>query len=259
MSLVEVKKHGPSGTIILSRSEKRNALSRGLIGDLKQAFFDLYQEKSVKAVILTGAGSAFCAGMDLKEMLQASQEQDPHLVWQQDAEIYQELLEQMLQFPKPIIAAVNGPAMAGGGGLVLACDIILGSPTATFGFPEPKRGLVAGMVSPMLAFRIGGGKATNLLLTARTLSAQEAFEWGVFHELLEEEKLWARAHEIACECSESAPSALMLTKRVVYETIGEYLQTQLGSGAAHSAAARSTPSAKEGLAAFLEKREPSWD
>jgi len=110
--LVRVNVHQHAGTIILNRPEKRNALSRALIAEISQAFDDLHQERRVRAVILTGAGPAFCAGMDLQEMQETSQQERPYDQWQHDAEIYQELLEKMLRFPKPIIAAVNGPAVA---------------------------------------------------------------------------------------------------------------------------------------------------
>src|SRR4051794_36328473 len=154
---VKVHVHEHSGTIILNRPEKRNALSRALIADISQALSDLHQEKRVRAVILTGAGSAFCAGMDLAEMLATSKEENAQDQWRSDALIYRDLVEQMLLFPKPLIAAVNGPALAGGAGLMLACDIVVAAESATFGLPEPLRGLVAGIVSPLLAFRINGG------------------------------------------------------------------------------------------------------
>ena len=171
---------------------------------------------------------------------------------------YKELLEQMLLFPKPIIAAVNGPAVAGGAGLVLAADIVVAAPDAKFGLPEPRRGLVAGLVAPLLTFRIGAGPAANLLLTARLAEADEAYRLGIYHELTAHAMLWARAHQLAMECAKSAPESLQLTKRMLNETIGELLGTLLAAGAAASATARTTEAASEGLAAFLEKRNPKW-
>lgn len=256
--LVRVKKHVPSGTIILNRPQKRNALSRQTLEELQQALGDLHQERGVRAVILTGAGSAFCAGMDLAEMQATARGEDAHQQWHEDAVQYKELIEMMLRFPKPIIAAVNGPAVAGGAGLVLASDIVVAAPDAKFGLPEPRRGIVAGLVSPLLAFRVGGGQAANLLLTARVIDAPEAFRIGVFHELVAGDLIWARAHELAGECARSAAEALQLTKRMLNETIGEHLETMLAAGAAVSATARTTEAAAEGLAAFLEKRDPNW-
>jgi methylglutaconyl-CoA hydratase len=256
--LLRINVTGPAGTIILNRPEKRNALSRALLAELRQALDDLHLERRVKAVILTGAGSAFCAGMDLGEMLDTSKQPDAHVRWHQDAVDYRELLLAMLRFPKPLIAAVNGPAMAGGAGLMLACDIVLAADTATFGLPEPLRGIIAGVVAPVLTFRIGAGHAARLLLTAMTVSAAEAHRVGLFHELCPADILWPKACEVAAQCARCAPEALLLTKQVLNETIGEQLATLLSAGAAASATARTTEAAVEGLAAFLEKREPKW-
>ena len=257
-ALTQVKKHKHAGTILLNRPQQCNALSRRLLEDIKQAFRDLHQERRVRAVILTGAGSAFCAGMDLAETLETNKQEDPYPQWRADAVSYRDLLETMLQFPKPIIAAVNGPAMAGGAGLVLASDIVIATPGAQFGLPDPRRGLVAGMVSPLLVFRIGGGRAANLLTTARTVEADEAHVIGLYHEIVAEDLVWARAVEVAAECAQSAPEALQLTKRMLNETVGEHLITQLAAGAAASATAHTTEAATEGVAAFLENREPKW-
>ena len=143
-------------------------LFRALLAEIDQALTDFHQEKRVRSVIITGAGSAFCAGMDLSEMLATNQSEGALEQWQQDASQYRDLIERMLLFPKPIIAAVNGPALAGGLGLVMASDIVVSADTAHFGLPEPRRGLVAGIVSPLLTFRVGGGHAAHLLLTAKT-------------------------------------------------------------------------------------------
>lgn len=247
-----------SATVILNRPDKRNAISRELLGELAEAFDDLHQEKRVRAVILTGAGTAFCAGMDLGEMQATATGENPHAQWQEDAERYHDLLLTMLRFPKPIIAAINGPVMAGGAGLALACDLVVASQSARFGLPEPKRGIVAGIVAPVLAFRVGAGAAGYLLLSAATIDAQRALQLGLFHEVVANDLVWVRAQELAGEIAQSAPEALLLTKRLLNETIGEHLSTLLTVGAATSAAARTTEAATEGLAAFLEKRPPVW-
>jgi len=253
-----VKKNLPSGTIILNRPDKRNALSRQMLTELAQALDDLHQERKVRAVILTGAGTAFCAGMDLGEMQQTSQQPDAFAQWHHDAVQYRELLDKLLHFPKPIIAAVNGPVLAGGAGLMLASDIVIAAEEAKFGLPEPRRGIVAGVVSPVLVFRIGASHAAHLLLTARTIEAAEAHRIGLYHEVVKSDVVWARAQEITNEIAKSAPEAIQLTKRLLNETIGEHLNTLLSAGAADSATARTTDAAREGLAAFLEKREPKW-
>jgi methylglutaconyl-CoA hydratase len=136
--------------------------------------------------------------------------------------------------------------------------MVIGTPEAKFGLPEPRRGIIAGVVSPLLVFRIGASHAANLLLTARTIEAAEAHRIGLFHEVVSNDVVWARAHEVAGEIAQSAPEAIQLSKKMLNETIGEHLGTLLSAGAAASAAARTTEAAREGLAAFLEKRAPKW-
>jgi methylglutaconyl-CoA hydratase len=250
--------HGSTGTLILNRPDKRNALSRKLLAEIQQALQDLHQQRSVRAVIITGAGRAFCAGMDLAEMLNTSQQPDALARWSQDASAYRDLMEQMLRFPKPLIAAVNGPALAGGAGLMLACDIVVAAEEATFGLPEPLRGLVAGVVAPVLSFRAGCGVSGYLLCTSAVIDAQQARQWGLFHEVVKADHLWPRGVELAEQCARGAPESLQLTKKMLNETIGEHLSTLLSAGAAISATARTTEAAAEGLKAFLEKREPKW-
>jgi enoyl-CoA hydratase/carnithine racemase len=258
MPLVKIHVHEHTGTIILNRPEKRNALSRALLAELDLALDELHQERKVRAVVLAASGPAFCAGMDLAEMQSTAKADSAMAQWHADAVAYRDLIEKMLRFPKPLIAAVSGPAVAGGAGLVLACDITLASDAASFGLPEPRRGVVAGIVAPLLTFRIGAGHAAYLLLTAQTIPAAAAHRIGLFHEMVSADHLWPRASQLAGECAASAPEALLLTKRMLNETIGEHLTTTLTAGAAVSATARTTEAAAEGLAAFLEKREPNW-
>jgi enoyl-CoA hydratase/carnithine racemase len=229
-----------------------------LLAELMRAFDDLHQLRTVRAVVLAASGTAFCSGMDLAEMHNTSKSPDALAQWHHDAAAYRDLLEMMLRFPKPLIAAVNGPALAGGAGLALACDLVLATDAAAFGLPEPRRGLVAGMIAPLLVFRVGAGQAAYLLLSAQTIPAAEAHRIGLYHELVPADHLWPRANELAGQCAACAPEALLLTKRMLNETIGEHLTTMLTAGAAVSATARTTEAAAEGLSAFLEKREPKW-
>jgi methylglutaconyl-CoA hydratase len=229
-----------------------------MLQDLAQALFDLHQQKSVRAVILTGAGATFCAGADLREMHEVSRQQDAQQQWHDDAEQFREVLEVMLRFPKPMIAAVDGPAVAGGAALALACDIVVASRKASFGFPEVRRGLAPGLAAPLLVFRAGAGAAAKLLLTGETVDADEARRIGVFHEVVESEQIWARAQQIAVQCAQSPGEAIQLTKRQLNEMIGDPLSTHLVTGAATSATSRTTEAAAEGLAAFIEKRPPKW-
>lgn len=256
MSL-RLQKELPCGIIRLSRPDKRNALTRQMLAELSQALDDFHGEKRVRGIIFSGEGSAFCAGMDLDEMRETALQPDACWIWEQDAMLYRDLVEQMLRFPKPIIAAINGPAVAGGMGLVLACDLAVAAPSARFGLPEPRRGIVAGMVTPLLAFRAGAAAAANLLLRGCQIDADEARRIGMVAQIADDPVAAARA--MIAEIAEGAPEAVQLTKKLLNETIGENLFTQLSAGAAASAAARTTSAAKEGLAAFNEKRPPKWD
>jgi enoyl-CoA hydratase/carnithine racemase len=257
---VDVKVTGAAGTIVLNRPQRRNALTRAMLSQLGQALGDLHLEKRVRAIVLTGAGSAFCAGMDIHEMQAAATmaDEEKQQDWGDTAEAYREIVAQMIELPKPIIASVNGPAVAGGAGLVLASDIVVASTTAQFGLPEPRRGIIAGVVAPLLAFRAGGGAAARLLLSSALIPADEVHRIGIYHEIIDEARVWARSVELGEECAAGAPEAIQLTKRLLYETIGEQLTTQLNVGAAMSATSRTTEAAQEGLAALVEKRKPEW-
>lgn len=255
---VETRIDGAVATVTLNRPDSGNGLTRSMMAGLRQALDDLHLEKRVRAVILTGAGDTFCVGRDLAELADGDDPMADMARWGEEANEYRELLGTMLELPKPLIAAVNGPATAGGAGLVLGCDAVIGSPGAQYGFTEPRRGSVAGVAGPLLAHRVGAGTAARLLVTATTIEAAEAHRVGLYHELVEFDLLWARAFELGGECAESAPQAVQLTKRLLYETIGEHLGTQLSSGAIASATSRTTESAKEGLAAEAEGRKPEW-
>ncbi|HEY1066913.1 MAG TPA: enoyl-CoA hydratase/isomerase family protein, partial [Pirellulales bacterium] len=138
------------------------------------------------------------------------------------------------------------------------CDAVVASEKATFGLPEVRRGLVAGLAGPLLAFRLGGGPAGYLLTTGRAIDAAQAQRMGLFHEVVPDEHVWVRAAELAAEAGKGAPSSMLMTKRLLNETIGEQLSTLMSVGSAISATARTTDAASEGISAFLEDREPKW-
>jgi enoyl-CoA hydratase/carnithine racemase len=258
-SLLKIHLHETTATIIMNRPEKRNALTRNLLGQILQALSDLQLQKNVRAVVLTGSGPTFCAGMDLNEMAETATLPNPHEQSDADARLYLEVVEAMLRFPKPIIAAVDGAAVAGGGGLVLASDMVIASRQAKFGFPEPRRGIVAGIVAPLLHFRTTASRAAYLLLTGAIVDAEYVRAAGIVHELVDSEQIWVRARELGDECARCAPEAVAMTKKMLNETIGDSLTSLLAAGAALSGTARTTAAAREGLAAFLEKRDPNWD
>lgn len=256
--MITIKKTKASGTIIMDRADNRNALSRAMLRALSEAFFDLHQEKNIRAVILTGAGPAFSSGVDLREWAETSQAEDALEQWKENLDEFYELLETMLRFPKPIIAAVDGAAIGGGFALVLASDLVVASQRSTFSLPSAKIGLVAGIAAPLLHFRLGGATAARVLLGMEEIDIDQAKNLGLVHHVVGSDQIWVRAEQWAQELMQCAPEAIRLSKRVLNEMIGESMLVQLANGAAATATGCTTDAAKEGLAAFRERRPPQW-
>lgn len=256
---VQIRRDGPCGTIVINRPDRRNALSREIVAMLDQALEDFMSEKSVRAVVLTGTGDVFCSGTDLHQLKETSDTRNAFETWNQDAIQFQSLIEKMLRFPKPIIASVNGWAVGSGLSLMLASDIVVGGENSQLMMPEAARGLSTGITTPLLSFRVGSGMAAGLLFSGSAITAPEAQNLGLFHEVVADHLIWARCFAIANRCATGARESHQMTKQMLNETIGEQLFTQLSIGSANMAAARTTPAAKEGVSAFLEKREPRWD
>src|SRR5215470_6229236 len=199
-------------TIVLNRPVKRNAISYELIDDLLAALKQA-AASSARIVILTGAGKAFCAGMDmanLKELIGRNDEQN-----HKDSQTMAGLFRSLYDFPKPTIAAVNGPALAGGTGLATLCDFTLAAPEATFGYTEVKIGFVPGIVSSYLIANVGEKRARELLLTGRVFGAEEARDLGLVTEIVPLEKLMHRARELAAQLLEHSPASLRVTKELL--------------------------------------------
>lgn len=256
---VQIRKDGPSGTIVINRPDRRNALSREIVEMLSQALDDFYAEKSVSAVILTGTGDTFCSGTDLHQLKETSESPNALETWHRDARGFLELIEKMLRFPKPIIASINGWVVGSGVSLMLASDIVVAGTESQLLMPEARRGLNAGITTPLLSFRIGTSMASSILYSATSIAAENALKLGLFHETVANDLVWARSFELARQCAAGARESHQMTKQLINETIGERLFTQLSIGAANMAAARTTMAAKEGVDAFLEKRDPNWD
>lgn len=260
---VDVTVNAPMGTVVLNRPECSNAIDTAMVQDLRQALSDLHQEQRVRAVVLTGAGEAFCAGADLDQLAaeQADTSIDPsekNRRWGDQADDLCDLLGEWLTFPKPVIAAVNGPASGLGVGLLMASDLVLACDTAALSVQDARYGLVPGLVAPLVAYRAGVAIAARLAVAGDTLNAAEAYRLGVYQQLVPFDLLWARSAELAQQCATGAPQAVSLTKRLLLETAGEKLLTDLTSGAIAMATARTTDAATEGLAAYREDRKPNW-
>src|SRR6516162_5904435 len=201
----------PAAVIMLNRPDRRNAISRGLIAAMSEAFQRARDDAAVRCVILTGAGKAFCAGMDLAELTETIQSKgEADKVWD-DAQRLTGLYQLIYTLPKPSIAAVNGPAVAGGAGFVTVCDLAVAAPEAKFGYPEVRRGLVAAMVMPHLLRHVGERMARYLLLSGELLDAQEAAQTGLINAVVPSaDQLMERAMAWARSLAEGGPNALAL-------------------------------------------------
>ena len=242
-------------TITLNRPDKRNAISFELIDDLRRAL-DEVERSPARVLILTGAGKAFCSGMDLenlKALLGRSPEQN-----RKDSETMAGLFRWLYEFPKVSIAAVNGAAIAGGTGLALLCDFTLAVPDAKFGYTEVRIGFVPAIVSTFLLRQVGEKQARDLLLTGRIFTADEAYRMGLINEIVPPEKLIDRARELAAQLMENSPTSLRLTKRLLSDHARAELDAQIETAVRESAAIRATADFREGISSFLEKRKPRW-
>ncbi len=252
--LVRYEARPPAVLLTLNRPDKRNALSRELIAALTEAFARARDDAAARCVLLTGAGPAFCAGMDLAE-LSATVEADQSVVWA-DALSLARLYDLIYTLPKPTVAAVNGPAVAGGAGLVTVCDLAVAVPEAKFGYPEVRRGLVAAMVMPHLLRHAGERLARYLLLTGDLIDAAAAERSGFINAVVPAEQLLPTADAWARSLAEGGPRALAATKDLLRQFSRQALSVEEAAQA--SAAPRLTEECRHGLRAFFAKTPPPW-
>ncbi len=246
---------GHIAILTLNRPEKRNAISRTMMDELLAALDEVLTSPA-RVGVLTGAGKAFCAGMDLEELkVLATQKPEQH---REDSRRIAGLLRRIYSFPKPLIAAVNGPAIAGGCGLATLADFTLAAPEAAFGYTEVRIGFMPAIVSVFLLRQLGEKRARDLLLTGRIIGADEAYRLGLVNEIVPKEKLFGRAHELASALLEVSPTSLVYIKRLLREIADPDLEIQLEYAIEENARIRSTADFREGLASFLEKRKPQW-
>jgi methylglutaconyl-CoA hydratase len=251
--LYSVRQH--TAWITLNRPERRNALSRELIRQLQVACERAEKDDTVRCLVITGAGNAFCAGMDLEELRQ-SLTADAAVVWE-DARHLAQVYDYLYQFPKPTIAAVNGPAVAGGAGLVSVCDLAVAAPSALFGYPEVRRGLVAAMVMPHLLRHVGERTARWLLLTGELLDAQHACRLGLINAVVASPDDLIPTVELWCGyLLQGGPQALAQTKALLVRATPHNLPIE--ELARNSAEPRLGQECRQGLEAFFEKRQPPW-
>ena len=242
-------------TITLNRPDKRNAISYELIEDLIAALKQA-SGSAAQVILLTGAGQAFCSGMDLDNLKQLTGRTHEQNV--KDSETMAALFRSLYDCPKPAIAAVNGPAIAGGTGIATLCDFTLAVPEAKFGYTEVRIGFVPAIVSSFLIANIGEKRARDLLLTGRIFSAEEAHRLGLVNEIVTPERLMPRARELANQLMENSPASLQATKKLLSSYHRKQLDRQVGQAVEANAAIRQTPDSQEGVNSFMEKRKPAW-
>lgn len=252
---LQLARAGGVVTLTLNRPEKRNAISYELIDDLLRALEEV-KASSAQVLIVTGAGKAFCSGMDLDNLKAlAGRTAEQNL---EDSRKMASLFRALYEFPRPTIAAVNGPAIAGGTGLATLCDFTLAVPEAKFGYTEVRIGFVPAIVSTFLLRQVGEKIARDLLLTGRLFDAQEALRIGLINEIVPGEKLLDRARELAAQLMENSPMSLAYTKRLLSDHARAELDAQIEAAIRENAAIRATADFREGIASFLEKRKPKW-
>jgi methylglutaconyl-CoA hydratase len=243
-------------TITFNRPDKRNAVSFELVSDLMHALDHAGKSDATQVVIFTGAGKAFCAGLDLEELkslIGKSQEQNV-----KDSQTMANMFRAIYDFPKPTIAAVNGAAIAGGTGIATMSDFTFAVPEAKFGYTEVRIGFVPAIVSSYLVFQVGHKIARDLLMTARLFDAAEAYRYGLVNEIVAPEQLMPRATALAKLLMENSPSSVRATKRLINGFIKDQLDVQVAAAVADNARIRTTADFKEGVSSFLEKRKPVW-
>ena len=248
--LVE-KQSGHTTLVTLNRPERRNALTIELMTELIAAIEGANADETQRVLILRGAGKAFCTGLDLQEVGETEKAQE-------SAGLVAKTLLALSQTRLVTIAAVHGAAVAGGAGLMSACDFAVAAEKTKFGYPEAKRGLVAGLVMTFLRRQLRERDIRELLLTGELIEAERAREIGLINRVVPPNELEAEVEKLVQSILQNAPGALANSKRLLEQLWSTSIKQDLEHSLAHHLQARGSAEMKEGVAAFLEKRPPSW-
>jgi enoyl-CoA hydratase len=250
--ILERERHGRVELLRLNRPESRNAMSGELSATIEAALDDVEADRAVAAVVLTGNGTVFCAGADLSEIARG---EGAGIMTKRGG--FGGLTQR--DFPKPVIAAVNGPAVAGGFELVLACDLVVAAERAVFGLPEASRGLLAAAGGPIrLAKRVPLAMALEIGLTGDPITAERAFQLGLVNRVVPDGDVVEAGIALGERIARNSPTAVRVTRRLIREAV-DAPETD-GWRKTFEAAAEVGASGDgiEGATAFLEKREPVW-
>ncbi|HEV8618007.1 MAG TPA: enoyl-CoA hydratase/isomerase family protein [Candidatus Udaeobacter sp.] len=252
MPVVLVEKQTPQITVVtLNRPERRNALTLELLTELTAAINVISDEPHQRILILRGAGAAFCTGLDLKEAA------DPTKA-NATAEMVARTLIAISQTRLITVAAVHGAAVAGGAGIMSACDFVVAAEGTRIGYPEVRRGLVAGLVMTLLRRQVGERHMRELLLGSELINAERAREIGLVNRVVAQDDLMGEAQKFADSVLQGGPGALAQTKRLIDELWWRSVKEDVDLALKYHMQARESSEAQEGIAAFNEKRPPSW-
>jgi methylglutaconyl-CoA hydratase len=251
MPNVLVEKKDRATLVTLNRPERRNALTIELLTELTAAMDTAAADSSQRILILRGAGKVFCAGLDLQE---TTETEKAH----RSAEMVAKTLLALSQTRLITIAQVHGAAVAGGAGVMSACDFVVTAEGTKIGYPETKRGLVAGLVMTFLRRQLRERDIRELLFTGDLISAERAREIGLVNRVVPPNELENETQKIVDAVLQNAPAALANTKRLIEELWSSSVKDDVESALRHHMEARESAEAKEGIAAFLEKRAPNW-
>lgn len=252
MPVVLVEKQTPQITLVtLNRPERRNALTIELMSELSSAIENTAADPRQRILILRGAGKAFCTGLDLQE---AAESGKAHA----SAETLARMLLALAGTRLITIATVHGAAVAGGAGIMSACDFVIAAERTKIGYPEVRRGLVAGLVMTFLRRQLRERDLRELLLASELIDAERAQEIGLVNRVVLPDELDTEAQKIAAAVLQGAPDAIANSKRLIEELWSSSVAEDVAVALRHHMEARESAEAKEGIAAFLEKRPPSW-
>jgi methylglutaconyl-CoA hydratase len=252
MPVVLVEKQSPQITVVtLNRPERRNSLTIELLNELISAVKVASDQPKERVLILRGAGAAFCTGLDLKE---AADQKKAHMT----AELVAKTLITLADTRLVTIAAVHGAAVAGGAGIMSACDFVVAAEKTKIGYPEVRRGLVAGLVMTFLRRQIGERNLRELVLGGELIDAVRAREIGLVNRVVPRDEIMNEAQKFADSVLQGAPNALAQTKRLIEELWSTSVKEDVDLALKHHMKARESDEAREGIAAFNEKRKPNW-
>ncbi len=251
MSILLIENIGAICRLTLNRPDKRNALNDELIRALKGALREADEEEELRAIVIHGAGKDFCSGADLAELQKISNNTyDENL---EDARSLAELFLLIRSIKVPVIAAVHGRALAGGCGLATACDLVIATKTARFGYPEVKIGFVPAMVAAILRRNLGEKKSFELLTQGFEFTAAEALNLGLINRVAPDDELAKAANDLASAYTKVSGSAVAMTKKLLYEIDGMECSEAIEKGVVVNTTARMTDDCQQGIAKFLEK------